>query len=70
MFELDLSPYQSVCIHTSFFQGLGTDEDTLIEILASRNNREILDIKKVYKEGESQQILSNNLQFHQAGVWK
>uniref|UniRef100_A0A3Q4BJQ5 Annexin n=1 Tax=Mola mola TaxID=94237 RepID=A0A3Q4BJQ5_MOLML len=31
-------------------KGLGTDEDTLIEILASRNNREILDIKKAYKE--------------------
>uniref|UniRef100_A0A8D3BVY2 Annexin n=1 Tax=Scophthalmus maximus TaxID=52904 RepID=A0A8D3BVY2_SCOMX len=32
-------------------KGLGTEEDTLIEILASRNNREILEIKKVYKEG-------------------
>uniref|UniRef100_A0A8D3CX59 Annexin n=1 Tax=Scophthalmus maximus TaxID=52904 RepID=A0A8D3CX59_SCOMX len=31
-------------------KGLGTEEDTLIEILASRNNREILEIKKVYKE--------------------
>ncbi|KAF7667898.1 hypothetical protein LDENG_00042350 [Lucifuga dentata] len=31
-------------------KGLGTEEDTLIEILASRTNREILDIKKVYKE--------------------
>uniref|UniRef100_A0A4W6FXA8 Annexin n=1 Tax=Lates calcarifer TaxID=8187 RepID=A0A4W6FXA8_LATCA len=31
-------------------KGLGTDEDTLIEILASRTNREILDIKRVYKE--------------------
>uniref|UniRef100_A0A8C4DTZ8 Annexin n=1 Tax=Dicentrarchus labrax TaxID=13489 RepID=A0A8C4DTZ8_DICLA len=31
-------------------KGLGTDEDTLIEILASRNNREILEIKRVYKE--------------------
>ncbi|TMS03687.1 annexin A1a [Larimichthys crocea] len=31
-------------------KGLGTDEDTLIEILASRTNREILDIKKAYKE--------------------
>uniref|UniRef100_H2S105 Annexin n=1 Tax=Takifugu rubripes TaxID=31033 RepID=H2S105_TAKRU len=31
-------------------KGIGTDEDTLIEILASRNNRELLDIKKAYKE--------------------
>uniref|UniRef100_A0A8B9JC94 Annexin n=1 Tax=Astyanax mexicanus TaxID=7994 RepID=A0A8B9JC94_ASTMX len=30
--------------------GLGTDEDTLIEILASRNNREIREIKKAYKD--------------------
>uniref|UniRef100_A0A7N6BHS6 Annexin n=1 Tax=Anabas testudineus TaxID=64144 RepID=A0A7N6BHS6_ANATE len=32
-------------------KGLGTDEDTLIEILASRTNREIVEIKKAYKEG-------------------
>uniref|UniRef100_H3D9M1 Annexin n=2 Tax=Tetraodon nigroviridis TaxID=99883 RepID=H3D9M1_TETNG len=31
-------------------KGIGTDEDTLIEILASRNNREILDMKKAYQE--------------------
>ncbi|XP_041643282.1 annexin A1a [Cheilinus undulatus] len=31
-------------------KGIGTDEDTLIEIMASRTNREILDIKKAYKE--------------------
>ncbi|XP_028850878.1 annexin A1-like [Denticeps clupeoides] len=31
-------------------KGLGTDEDTLIEILASRTNKEIRDLKKVYKE--------------------
>ncbi|KAJ8380703.1 hypothetical protein SKAU_G00014810 [Synaphobranchus kaupii] len=31
-------------------QGLGTDEDILIEILASRTNKEIRDIKKAYKE--------------------
>ncbi|XP_013867505.1 annexin A1a [Austrofundulus limnaeus] len=31
-------------------KGLGTDEDTLVEILASRNNKQILDLKKAYKE--------------------
>uniref|UniRef100_A0A672JPE7 Annexin n=1 Tax=Salarias fasciatus TaxID=181472 RepID=A0A672JPE7_SALFA len=31
-------------------KGLGTDEETLVEILASRNNRQIVDIKKAYKE--------------------
>lgn len=44
------------------FQGLGTDEDTLIEVMASRNNREIMEIKKVYKEGACQQALSNYFQ--------
>lgn len=33
------------------FQGLGTDESTLIEVLATRTNREIADIKNAYKEG-------------------
>lgn len=55
-----------------FSQGIGTDEDTLIEILASRNNREILDIKKAYKEGEvpaqfEQQALSCCLEH---SVWR
>ncbi|XP_029295134.1 annexin A1a [Cottoperca gobio] len=31
-------------------KGLGTDEEVLIEIMASRNNMEILEIKKAYKE--------------------
>ncbi|KAI1900041.1 hypothetical protein AGOR_G00045920 [Albula goreensis] len=31
-------------------KGLGTDEDTLVEILASRTNKEIREIKKAYKE--------------------
>ncbi|XP_047674564.1 annexin A1a [Tachysurus fulvidraco] len=31
-------------------KGLGTDEDTLIEILASRTNKEIRDLKNAYKE--------------------
>ncbi|NXW11601.1 ANX12 protein, partial [Fregetta grallaria] len=31
-------------------KGLGTDEDTLIEILASRNNREIREASRYYKE--------------------
>lgn len=36
-------------------KGLGTDEDCLIEILASRNNEQIAHIKKVYKEDLSQE---------------
>uniref|UniRef100_UPI0037E894C2 annexin A1a isoform X1 n=2 Tax=Semicossyphus pulcher TaxID=241346 RepID=UPI0037E894C2 len=31
-------------------KGMGTDEDTLIEVMASRTNREILEIKKAYRE--------------------
>ncbi|XP_074137522.1 annexin A1 isoform X1 [Sminthopsis crassicaudata] len=31
-------------------KGLGTDEDTLIEILTSRNNKEIREINRVYRE--------------------
>uniref|UniRef100_A0A3Q4AEW0 Annexin n=1 Tax=Mola mola TaxID=94237 RepID=A0A3Q4AEW0_MOLML len=31
-------------------KGLGTDEETLIEILCSRSNEEMVDIKRVYRE--------------------
>lgn len=33
------------------FQGFGTDEDVLVEVLATRTNEEILEIKKVFKAG-------------------
>ena len=32
-------------------QGLGTDEDVLVEILATRTNGEINEIKRTFKEG-------------------
>ncbi|NWQ79797.1 ANXA2 protein, partial [Dyaphorophyia castanea] len=31
-------------------QGLGTDEDTLIEIICSRTNQELSEINRVYRE--------------------
>uniref|UniRef100_A0A671P6T1 Annexin n=1 Tax=Sinocyclocheilus anshuiensis TaxID=1608454 RepID=A0A671P6T1_9TELE len=34
----------------SAMKGLGTDEDTLVEILASRTNKEIREIKQVFKQ--------------------
>lgn len=34
-------------------QGAGTDDDVLIEILASRTGEQIKDIIKVYKKGDS-----------------
>lgn len=33
-------------------QGLGTDEDTLIEIICSRTNQELSEINRVYRESE------------------
>lgn len=36
------------------FQGAGTDEACLIEILSSRNNAEIREITRIYKAGESE----------------
>lgn len=40
----------------SFFQGLGTDEETLIELLCSRSNSELVQIKSVYKDCESKHL--------------
>ena len=33
-------------------KGMGTDEQCLIEILCSRSNKEITEIKAAYKKGE------------------
>lgn len=32
-------------------QGLGTNEDVLVEVLATRSNQQIVEIKRVFKEG-------------------
>ncbi|KAM6965201.1 annexin A1a [Aplochiton taeniatus] len=40
-------------------KGLGTDEDILIEILASRTNKEITEIKRVYKEANKKELESD-----------
>lgn len=32
-------------------QGLGTHEDILVEVLATRSNQQIVEIKRVFKEG-------------------
>ncbi|XP_049435015.1 annexin A1a [Epinephelus fuscoguttatus] len=50
-------------------KGLGTDEEVLIEILASRTNREILDIKKVYKE-EYKKDLESDIRDDTSGDFK
>lgn len=36
----------------SSWQGAGTDEACLIEILSSRSNAEIKEINRIYKQGE------------------
>ncbi|XP_053322696.1 annexin A1-like [Spea bombifrons] len=40
-------------------KGLGTDEDTLIEILASRTNKELREINKVYKEAFKNDLIKD-----------
>lgn len=38
-------------------QGLGTDEETLIELVCSRSSSELAEIKKVYKERKAFELI-------------
>lgn len=42
----------SGCLCSPSWQGAGTDEACLIEILSSRSNAEIKEINRIYKQGE------------------
>jgi len=41
--------------HAALFQGAGTDESVLIEIMATRNNKEIAAINEAYQEGTARE---------------
>lgn len=49
-----------------FFQGAGTDEACLIEILCSRSNAEIVEINRIYKAGKFQ----NSIFFPNSKLYK
>ena len=42
------------CLSLNIFlqQGAGTDESTLVEIMCSRSNEEIQEIKELYEKGK------------------
>ncbi|XP_066509827.1 annexin A1-like [Hoplias malabaricus] len=50
-------------------KGLGTDEDTLVEILASRTNKEIREIKKAYKD-EFKKELEDDIKSDTSGPFR
>lgn len=43
-------------IHNFCFQGAGTDNKILIEILSSRTNKQIKELSAAYAEGEMEMI--------------
>lgn len=49
------APAPTAPCHATLFQGAGTDESALIEIMATRNNQEIKAINEAYQEGRAQE---------------
>lgn len=60
--------YDAYCLHKAM-SGAGTDESVLIEILASRSNKEIAEIKDVYKT-KYKKVLEKELSSETSGHFR
>lgn len=60
---MKVSQPSSLCV---FLQRLGTDEDVLVEVLATRTNQEIHEVERVFKQGFKSPLttLKKNILFY------